>query len=105
MFERLRAAFVTLVWGTGTTSPAPPATCQRCAEQEALVNYWRAREERTADALLQSKGVMTVVAAPPTPKAEHPMAQIARGMAINEIDSSKSQQPGQGSLTRGDRQH
>lgn len=105
MFARLSAALRMLVRGTGPSSPVTPATCQRCGDLERQVDYWRTREERTADALLHSKGVLGRVASPIPPKPESGMAALARGLAINEIESSKSKQPGQGSLTRGAGEH
>lgn len=99
MFQRLRAAFRMLVGGSAQTTELAP-TCRRCAELHQEILYWRGREERTTDALLASKGVLSHVASPPTPSRPSPMASIARGMGISEIDSSKSQQPGQGAMTR-----
>lgn len=93
-----------LVGGPGT-SPALPATCRRCAELEEQVIYWRTREERTADALLHAKGVQGRVASPPAPKTTDGMAILAKGMGITEIDSTKSQQPGQAAMTGGDARH
>jgi len=84
----------------------PRAACDRCPDLEDMIeaitidrDYWRAREERTADALLVSKGVATRVASPPSPPPINTMAAIARGMGVTEIDSSK--QPGKAALTHG----
>lgn len=80
--------------------------CAHCADREARIeelkderDYWQQREERTADALLVSKGIATRVASPPSPPPINSMAAIARGMGIAEMDSSK--QPGKAALTHG----
>jgi len=83
-----------------STDPAP--ACARCGELAADRDYWRAREERTADALLQSKGIVTLVASPPRAKPTDAGA-LFRGMAMSVIDTTKSQQPGQGAMTDGAR--
>lgn len=80
-------------------------TCPRCAELKDEVIYWRTREERTADALHASKGVQGRIAAPAPPKSQDGMALLAKGMGKTEFDSTKSQQPGQGAMTGGDREH
>lgn len=74
------------------TAPA----CVRCGELERERDYWRGREERTTDALLQSKGVATLVASPPRPKPTDASAAF-RGMAVHTIDTSK--RPGQGAVS------
>lgn len=99
MFQRLRAAFRMLVSGS-TQPPELASTCVRCVELKQEIAYWKGREERTADALLASKGVLSLVATPPAPPRSSPQAALARGMGITEIDSSKSKQPGQGAMTR-----
>lgn len=100
MFQRLRAALRVLVSGPAHL-PGLASTCARCAELQQEVAYWRGREERTADALLASKGVLSLVASPPSTPRPSPQAQIARGLSVTEIDSTKSKQPGQGAMTRG----
>lgn len=99
MFQRLRAAFRVLVSGSAYLPEMAP-TCARCAELKQEIAYWKGREERTADALMASKGVLSLVATPPPPPRPSPQAMLARGMGVTEIDSTKSKQPGQGAVTR-----
>lgn len=85
--------------GGADGSLTPPVVCARCAELAAQVTYWRAREERTADALLIHLGIGRHVAAAPAPTSPNPMAAVMRAIGVTEVDLSKS--PGQGEM-RGD---
>jgi len=98
MFTRLRLAFRALF---GIADPAP-VPCARCVELAQERDYWKAREERTADRLLERQGIAPV-AQTPAPPPINPMALAMHAMTITEIDSTKtkSPQPGRDAMTRG----
>lgn len=89
--------------------------CRDCAHKTALANasliqrddaerqiaYWRTREERATDRLLEVQGVGPV--ARPLPKAPvNPMTTMLSALGVTEIDSRRTPQPGQGSDLSGD---
>lgn len=88
-------------------APAP-AVCAGCAELRARLaaarereTYWREREERATDALLDAKGSLPVARKPV--QLNDPMRDIMTAMGITSIDSRKqSSQPGPEAMTRGD---
>ena len=93
MFTRLRRALLALV-------ADPSAPCPRCAELERLAEYFRQREERATDRLLESKGVVGTAHAPAAAPVS-PMSQAMRALAVTEIDTTKKRptsQPGQGAF-------
>ena len=96
MLARLSLAW-RVIRGLAGALPAPSRSCARCAELERERTYWRSREERVTNALLATKGI-TPVAAAPVPVPMNPLAQATRAMQMTEIPS----QPGPDAM-RGDR--
>lgn len=101
-FPRLRACFAIL---TGRILVPAGAYCARCDAKDRRIDdldeqvrYWRTREERTSDAFFASKGVQSLVASPPKPRTDSPMAIIAQAAGIQSFDSRKtpSRAAGQG---------
>lgn len=76
--------------------------CPSCAEKDRRIAYWRAREERALDRLLEVRGVAPV-ATPPPARPSSVFSQVFQGLGVTEIRST--QQPGQGSALSGTADH
>jgi len=92
MFKRLLRWLVQPDQGDET--PEQPR-CQRCEDLAGEVNrlkqevyYWRMREERTVDRLLEVKGIPPV-AAEPKPPPRNPLSMMMHAINVTEIDSTK----------------
>lgn len=88
MWSRLLRAWRALL---APTPAVPAAACATCAELRQQVAYWRSREERTTDALLQrAAGISSPVAV--DTQAERPgFLTGLQGLGMTEIDSRKAQ--------------
>jgi len=93
-------ARLSLVWRTLTSriQTARPA-CARCLDLETQVRYWREREERTADRLLEVRGIAPTAKAP-GPRPISPERLFATALSVQTIDSTrKPSQPGHGAMS------
>lgn len=107
MFTQVRAAWRVLL-GRQAADPTGPS-CLRCADHQARiqelraeVTYWKAREERSTEALLmKSAGVVGVAhQAKPTSRNGVQAAISALGVhTIHKPATDDSSEPGQGQMS------
>lgn len=94
---RLALAFRVLR-GLAGVMPASATVCQNCERLAREVEYWRAREERTADALHAMRGVTAPVAQAPAKAPVNPLMSVFTAMNMTEVPEPSSQ-PGREAMT------
>lgn len=77
--QRLANAFRS-IFGSDDASTSPCPNCERLARE---VDYWRGREERTADRLLESRGLAPVAHPPISPV--NSFATVMTAMQMTEV--------------------